>query len=80
MSVEATSLQGVVKSYDPISGDGTVLTGHHRSDRQLDRVLPEAVQARGRRVADRLLGDGLDDERLGVTRLRDLSLAPWRDE
>ena len=61
--MSATSLQGVVKSYDPISGDGTVLTDTTLTEYELSR---DALQGsifrmlrQGQRVVFRLNDAGL---------------------
>ena len=58
----ATSLQGVVKSYDPISGDGTVLTDSTLAEYELSRdALAGSVfrmLRQGQRVVFDLDGDG----------------------
>jgi hypothetical protein len=63
--VGASSLQGVVKSYDPISGDGTVLTDTTLTEYELSRdALADSV-FRMLRQGQRVVFD-LDDQDFAV--------------
>jgi cold shock CspA family protein len=66
--VAATSLQGVVKSYDPISGDGTVLTDTTLTEYELSRQALHGSVFRMLRQGQRVVFD-LDDQAL-ATRVR----------
>lgn len=63
-----TSLQGVVKSYDPISGDGTLLTDTTLTEYELGRGALNGSVFRMLRQGQRVVFD-LDDQQLAV-RLR----------
>ena len=62
------SLQGVVKSYDPITGDGTVLTDTDLTEYDLARGALDGSVFRMLRQGQRVVFD-LDDQQLAV-RLR----------
>ena len=64
----ANSLQGVVKSYDPISGDGTVLTDTTLTEFELSRQALDGSIFRMLRQGQRVVFD-LDDQEL-ATRVR----------
>jgi cold shock CspA family protein len=66
--VGSTSLQGVVKSYDPISGDGTLLTDTTLTEYELARGALNGSVFRMLRQGQRVVFD-LDDQQLAV-RLR----------
>jgi CspA family cold shock protein len=66
--VGASSLQGVVKSYDPISGDGTVLTDTTLTEFELSRDALQGSVFRMLRQGQRVVFD-LDDQEL-VVRVR----------
>jgi len=66
--VAATSLQGVVKSYDPISGDGTVLTDTTLTEYELSRDALQGSIFRMLRQGQRVVFD-VDDQEL-VVRVR----------
>lgn len=61
----ATSLQGVVKSYDPISGDGTVLTDSTLTEYELSRDALAGSVFRMLRQGQRIVFD-VDDRELAV--------------
>jgi cold shock CspA family protein len=63
--VGASSLQGVVKSYDPISGDGTVLTDTTLTEYELSREALHGSVFRMLRQGQRVVFD-LDDQELAV--------------
>jgi cold shock CspA family protein len=63
--VGAGSLQGVVKSYDPISGDGTVLTDTTLTEYELSRDALEGSVFRMLRQGQRVVFD-VDDQELAV--------------
>jgi CspA family cold shock protein len=63
--VAASSLQGVVKSYDPISGDGTVLTDTTLTEYELSRDALAGSVFRMLRQGQRIVFD-LDDQDLAV--------------
>jgi cold shock CspA family protein len=63
--VAASSLQGVVKSYDPISGDGTVLTDTTLTEYELSREALQGSIFRMLRQGQRVVFD-LDDQQLAV--------------
>jgi cold shock CspA family protein len=63
--VGATSLQGVVKSYDPISGDGTVLTDTDLAEYELSRDALHGSVFRMLRQGQRVVFD-VDDQQLAV--------------
>ena len=60
-----SSLQGVVKSYDPISGDGTVLTDSTLTEYELARDALHGSVFRMLRQGQRVVFD-LDDQQLAV--------------
>ena len=64
----AGSLQGVVKSYDPISGDGTVLTDTTLTEYELSRDALQGSIFRMLRQGQRVVFD-VDDQEL-VVRVR----------
>ena len=64
----ASSLQGVVKSYDPISGDGTVLTDTTLTEYELSRDALQGSIFRMLRQGQRVVFD-VDDQEL-VVRVR----------
>jgi cold shock CspA family protein len=66
--VGASSLQGVVKSYDPISGDGTVLTDTTLTEYELSRDALHGSIFRMLRQGQRVVFD-VDDQEL-VVRVR----------
>jgi cold shock CspA family protein len=66
--VGASSLQGVVKSYDPISGDGTVLTDTTLTEYELSRDALQGSIFRMLRQGQRVVFD-VDDQEL-VVRVR----------
>jgi cold shock CspA family protein len=66
--VGTSSLQGVVKSYDPISGDGTVLTDTTLAEYELSREALHGSIFRMLRQGQRVVFD-LDDQDL-ATRVR----------
>jgi cold shock CspA family protein len=66
--VGASSLQGVVKSYDPISGDGTVLTDTTLTEFELSRDALQGSVFRMLRQGQRVVFD-VDDQEL-VVRVR----------
>ena len=59
------SLQGVVKSYDPISGDGTVLTDTTLTEYELSREALQGSVFRMLRQGQRVVFD-VDDQQLAV--------------
>ena len=59
------SLQGVVKSYDPISGDGTVLTDTTLTEYELSRHALEGSVFRMLRQGQRIVFD-VDERQLAV--------------
>ena len=61
----ASSLQGVVKSYDPISGDGTVLTDTTLTEYELSREALQGSIFRMLRQGQRVVFD-VDDQELAV--------------
>ena len=61
----ASSLQGVVKSYDPISGDGTVLTDTTLTEYELSRDALQGSVFRMLRQGQRVVFD-VDDQELAV--------------
>lgn len=61
----ATSLQGVVKSYDPISGDGTVLTDTDLAEYELSRDALQGSVFRMLRQGQRVVFD-VDERQLAV--------------
>ena len=61
----ASSLQGVVKSYDPISGDGTVLTDTTLTEYELSRDALQGSIFRMIRQGQRVVF-GLDDAGLAT--------------
>jgi cold shock CspA family protein len=63
--VGASSLQGVVKSYDPISGDGTVLTDTTLTEYELSREALHGSVFRMLRQGQRVVFD-VDDQELAV--------------
>jgi len=63
--VGASSLQGVVKSYDPISGDGTVLTDTTLTEYELSRDALQGSIFRMLRQGQRVVFD-VDDQELAV--------------
>jgi CspA family cold shock protein len=63
--VGTSSLQGVVKSYDPISGDGTVLTDSTLTEYELARDALHGSVFRMLRQGQRVVFD-LDDQQLAV--------------
>jgi CspA family cold shock protein len=63
--VGASSLQGVVKSYDPISGDGTVLTDTTLTEYELSRDALQGSVFRMLRQGQRVVFD-VDDQELAV--------------
>jgi CspA family cold shock protein len=63
--VGASSLQGVVKSYDPISGDGTILTDTTLTEYELSREALHGSVFRMLRQGQRVVFD-IDDEELAV--------------
>jgi len=63
--VSATSLQGVVKSYDPISGDGTLLTDTTLTEYELARGALQGSVFRMLRQGQRVVFD-VDDQQLAV--------------
>jgi len=66
--VGTSSLQGVVKSYDPISGDGTVLTDTTLTEYEMGRDALHGSVFRMLRQGQRVVFD-VDDQHLAV-RLR----------
>ena len=60
-----SSLQGVVKAYDPISGDGTVITDTTLEEFELSRHALETSIFRMLRQGQRVVFD-LDDQQLAV--------------
>ena len=60
-----SSLQGVVKSYDPISGDGTVLTDTTLAEYELSRHALQGSVFRMLRQGQRVVFD-VDDQQLAV--------------
>ncbi|MBU6330440.1 MAG: hypothetical protein KGR18_10875 [Acidobacteria bacterium] len=64
----ATSLQGVVKAYDPISGDGTIICDSNLNEYELSRSALHGSVFRMLRQGQRVVFD-VDDESL-ATRLR----------
>ena len=65
----ASSLQGVVKSYDPISGDGTVLTDTTLTEYELSRDALDGSVFRMLRQGQRIVFD-VDDQELVVAKDR----------
>ena len=61
----AGSLQGVVKSYDPISGDGTVLTDTTLTEYELSRDALQGSVFRMLRQGQRVVFD-VDDQELAI--------------
>ncbi len=61
----ASSLQGVVTSYDPISGDGTVITDTTLTEYELSREALHGSVFRMLRQGQRIVFD-LDDRELAV--------------
>ena len=60
-----SSLQGVVKSYDPISGDGTVITDSTLAEYELARDALHGSIFRMLRQGQRVVFD-VDDQELAV--------------
>ena len=63
--MSTTSLQGVVKSYDPISGDGTLLTDTTLTEYELARDALHGSIFRMLRQGQRVVFD-VDDQELAV--------------
>ena len=63
--MSGTSLQGVVKSYDPITGDGTVITDSTLTEYELARDALRTSVFRMLRQGQRVVFD-LDDQQLAV--------------
>lgn len=64
----ATSLQGVVKAYDPISGDGTIICDSNLNEYELSRSALQGSIFRMLRQGQRVVFD-VNDEALAI-RLR----------
>ena len=62
----ATSLQGVVKSYDPISGDGTIICDSNLNEYELSRSALHGSVFRMLRQGQRVVFD-VDDESFAVS-------------
>jgi CspA family cold shock protein len=63
--VATTPLQGVVKSYDPISGDGTIVSDTTLDEYELSRTALEGSVFRMLRQGQRVVFE-LDDQNLAV--------------
>jgi len=63
--VAVTSLQGVVKSYDPISGDGTVISDSSLEEFELSRDALHTSVFRMLRQGQRIVFD-VDDQHRAV--------------